>query len=140
MLEKLKALYQKYHSVFWYLVTGGVTTLTNIAVFWALYDLAGAPLQAANVAAWVLAIIVAFCGNKWLAFSSREKGKKMLREAVVFLSMRLLTLGFETVFLQVVIQRCGWNALLAKVIDNIIVIILNYILSKAVVFRKKISK
>ena len=79
MLEKLKALYQKYHSVFWYLVTGGVTTLTNIAVFWALYDLAGAPLQAANVAAWVLAIIVAFCGNKWLAFSSREKGENAAR-------------------------------------------------------------
>ena len=50
MLEKLKALYQKYHSVFWYLVTGGVTTLTNIAVFWALYDLAGAQLQGMTLA------------------------------------------------------------------------------------------
>ena len=45
-MEKIRALYQKYRSVFWYLVCGGLTTLTNIAVFWLLYTAAGAPLQA----------------------------------------------------------------------------------------------
>lgn len=140
MLEALKALYRKYRSVFWYLVTGGLTTLTNIAVFWVLYELAGTPLQAANIAAWAIAIVVAFCGNKYLAFDSRAKGKGMVREAAVFLLMRLLTLGFEAAFLHVSIVLLSWSALPAKIVDNIAVIILNYVLSKAFVFRNKTSK
>lgn len=134
MMEKIRALYQKYRSVFWYLVCGGLTTLTNIAVFWLLYTAAGAPLQAANVAAWVLAIAVAFVGNKYLAFRSDKKGRLLAREAIVFLAMRLATLGFEALFLFLTIQRAGWAALPAKILDNVIVIILNYVLSKAFVF------
>ena len=96
--------------------------------------MAGAPLQAANVAAWVLAIAVAFVGNKYLAFRSDKKGRLLAREAIVFLAMRLATLGFEALFLFLTIQRAGWAALPAKILDNVIVIILNYVLSKAFVF------
>ena len=48
--------------------------------------------------------------------------------------MRLATLGFEALFLFLTIQRAGWAALPAKILDNVIVIILNYVLSKAFVF------
>ena len=130
----MKALWEKYKSILLYVFFGGVTTLTNIAVFWLLYTVAGAPLQAANVAAWVLAIVVAFVGNKYLAFRSDKKGRLLAREAIVFLAMRLATLGFEALFLFLTIQRAGWAALPAKILDNVIVIILNYVLSKAFVF------
>ena len=137
MFEKIKALYRKYKSVFWYLVTGGTTTVTNIVVFWVLTAAIGLHYQTANVIAWVVAVAVAFCGNKWLAFESHEKGAGLIREVVSFLAMRLLTLGFEVVFLFIVVDKFQWNALAAKVIDNIIVIVLNYVLSKLFVFKRK---
>lgn len=137
MFSKAKALYEKHRSVFWYLVTGGITTVTNIAVFWVLNGLLGVHYQAANVTAWVIAVAVAFCGNKWLAFRSEEKGMGLVKELISFWTMRVLTLGFETGFLYVAVDLLAWNALIAKVIDNIIVIVLNYVLSKLFVFRGK---
>ena len=82
----------------------------------------------------MLAIVVAFVGNKYLAFRSDKKGKLLAREAAVFLIMRLATLGFEALFLYFTIQRAEWAALPAKILDNAIVIVLNYVLSKAFVF------
>ncbi|HIT68944.1 MAG TPA: GtrA family protein [Candidatus Aphodomonas merdavium] len=137
MWSKIKALYLRYRPLFWYLVTGGITTVTNIAVFWALNVPLGVHYQTANIIAWVIAVAVAFLGNKFLAFCSKEKGKGLLREAARFLLMRLLTLGFDAAFLYAAIDLCGIGAMAAKVVDNVIVIILNYVLSKLFVFKRK---
>lgn len=121
-----------------YIVFGVLTTLINIAAF----QLASGPLhwswQAANIFAWVLAVAFAFITNKLYVFRSKSFAASVVwKELFEFLGARLLSLGVDYLCMWVLIDLCGWNGLLAKIADNVIVIIINYALSKLVIFKKK---
>ena len=54
-----------------------------------------------------------------------------------FVTARLLSLGFDAAFVELAVHLAGMNDLLAKLIANVIVIILNYFASKFWIFRKR---
>lgn len=138
MWTKIKDLYNKYGDVLRYLIIGGVTTLIDFLTFTLLNGPLGVHYQVANIVAWVVAVCFAFVGNKWVVFRTETPGWHTLaREAGSFVAMRLTTLLFSAVFLYVTVSLLAWDETLSKLISNIVVIILNYVLSKLVVFRKK---
>lgn len=138
MKQKLMDLYAKYGDILRYLVIGVLTTVIDI-VFFALFNgVLGLHYQIAKVIAWVVAVAFAFWGNKKIVFRTKtESGAALLREAGSFLAMRLVTLAFSVVFLYFAVELMGWDENVSNIICNIVVIILNYILSKLVVFKKK---
>lgn len=120
-----------------YIVFGVLTTLINIGAF----QLANGPLgwswQAANIFAWVLAVIFAFFTNKLCVFKSKSFEASVLwKEFAGFIGARLFSLGVDYLCMWLLIDVCGWNGLLSKVADNVIVVIINYVLSKLVIFKK----
>lgn len=121
-----------------YLVFGVLTTILNIAVFDRCYYAFRWSWQAANALAWILAVAFAFLTNKLWVFRSRSfRADVFWREFLSFLAARLFSLGVDYACMWLLIDLLAWNGLSAKIVDNVIVIAINYLLSKLVIFRKK---
>lgn len=91
-----------------------------------------------TVIGWAASVIFAFWANKKYVFRSADWSKKtLMRELPEFITARLLSLGFDAAFVSLTVKLAGMNDLVAKLVSNIIVIVLNYFASKFWIFRKK---
>jgi putative flippase GtrA len=118
-----------------YLVFGGLCTVLNIAVF-ALFNALELPTLSSNTIAWIISVLFAYITNKYCVFDAKTSSQKdLLREFVSFITARLATLGVETIMMWVTVDLWHWNAVLMKVIANIVVIILNFVFSKLFIFK-----
>lgn len=135
----MKNLIKKYWDVISYLIFGGLTTLINLLVFYELYTwhhILG--YQVANVIAWLLSVIFAYLTNKQFVFNSHQSSKKaVLKELESFFFFRFLSLIIDMGILKVGIGIMQANSLIAKLLDNIIVVIANYVFSKVFIFKEK---
>lgn len=144
MIEKLKAIYKAHKEGILYLIFGGLTTLISILSFWLFSLMLGEERYLlSNFLSWVLAVIFAFVTNKTLVFGSKKTDKStLLREGLEFLGARVFSLGLEEGGLWLLLDAFGMahlpsGDLIAKVIMSVIVILLNYFLSKFIIFKKK---
>ncbi|MFU0831815.1 MAG: GtrA domain-containing protein [Oscillospiraceae bacterium] len=121
-----------------YLVFGVLTTVINLVVFEICYNHLSWSWQVANALAWILAVTFAFITNKVWVFRSKSLRKDVvLRELVSFFAARLFSLGVDYLCMWIFIDILLWSGLLAKIADNVIVVVINYIFSKLLIFRKK---
>ena len=133
---KIKDLLIKYKSIITYLIVGGLTTLVNFIVYYFDLWVLDMPYKLNICVAWVAAVIFAYFPNKYIVFESKEKGKG-LGEFVKFVGSRITTLIFELVAMFVFIDLLGIGEAISKVVVAVFIVILNYILSKLIVFRNK---
>ena len=130
----MKELFQKYREVIVYLIFGGLTTLVNWAVFFPLFNLLKWNEHLVNIIAWIAAVAFAFFTNRKYVF--RSESGNMAGEAVKFTLSRLTTLGIEELMLLVCCNLLKFNTNIIKLIAAVVVIILNYVFSKLLVFRR----
>lgn len=152
-METIKALFIKYKEIIMYLVFGVATTLVNWIITFLCQNLfglneLGAQTMASNGIAWFGAVLFAFVTNRKFVFESTERSvwfemlkfylarlfsglfEIFLPDALVYLSVHVACLRFIGAdFLSI-------TGGVAKLITCVIVIVINYILSKLVVFRK----
>ena len=130
-----------------YLFFGGVTTAVNVAVYALLHVALDVHSDIANVAAWVVSVAVAYVTNRIWVFRSRTRGTDMLRELGAFVAGRLLTGLMDQGIMHLATQVIGprlipeagrklWD-MGVKLASNVLVIILNYVLSKRFIFSKQ---
>lgn len=132
------ALWKKYREMILYVFFGGCTTLVNLGAYGICYYWWGVPNVAATLVAWVLGVAFAFVTNKLWVFESKEwKGGVLLRELSAFVSCRAATGFLDLLVMFLCVDILHWNAMLMKVISNIMVIVLNYVASKLVIFTGK---
>ena len=146
MNDKINNLIKKFlnKETISYLIFGVLTTIINIVVFWfAERELAfimseDAASLVGNVIAWVISVAFAFVTNKLFVFDSKSMAfKVVMAELTGFVIARLLSLAFDEGFMFVAIVLLGMNSLLAKIISNVFVVIINYVLSKFFIFKNK---
>ena len=118
-----------------YLIFGGLTTLINIVAYFVCYNLLEISNVTSNIIAWVVAVFFAFVTNKVYVFES--KSKSILYELSTFLACRLGTGVLDLGIMYFTVDILKWNALLMKIISNVIVIVLNFVFSKMIIFKKK---
>ena len=137
MLSKIKGLMKKYRSELIYLVFGVLTTLVNYLVYIpCLHYVKSASLS--NSIAWVFAVIFAYLTNKPFVFESHDWSLKVVApEFVKFIGTRVASWLVETAILFLTVDTLHWNGLIWKLITSVLVVILNYVGSKLLVFRKK---
>ena len=129
------ARFEKYKALILYGIFGVTTTIINV-VSYALFLFVGINVQIAVVVSWLLAIIVAYLTNRVWVFNSGAVTKvELLREFISFMIARLATLVVEMVIIWFGVQLLNQDPIVWKIIDNIVVIILNYIISKLIVFK-----
>jgi len=136
----IKKLIQKYKEFIFYAVFGVLTTLVNIAVYWLCRKLS-VNVQISTAAAWFVSVLFAYITNRIFVFESERKTvKSVISECLLFFASRIFT-GVLDILIMTFFTRCtDIPEIAAKIIDNIIVILLNYILSKLFVFRKNKQK
>ena len=135
MLDKLKS--NKMKKLFLYVVFGVLTTGVNIFLFWLLSDVLHVQYLISNFVAIVVSILFAYITNKWYVFESKtETRKDLIREFVTFIGARTGTLIFDMVGMFVLVSFLSLDSLISKIFVNIIVVILNYIFSRLLVFKE----
>ena len=138
MTEKIKALVVKHWEVFSYLFFGVLTTVVNYVVFAIAAQVFPDSATVCNVIAWVVAVAFAYLTNKPFVFRSHDwSAKTVVPELGKFLSCRIGSGVMETGISLVAVDILGGNKYLWKLLTNVLVVIVNYIGSKLLVFRKK---
>ena len=138
MIQKIRVLIDKYWDLVSYLVFGVLTTVVNYIVYLPLLNLVHLPAAVCNILAWVVAVAFAYLTNKPFVFKSHDWSKEtVIPELTKFVSCRLASGAMETVIIFVAVDLLGWNGNIWKLLTSVLVVILNYIFSKLIVFKKK---
>lgn len=120
-----------------YLFWGGITTIINIAVFLLIRQIPGMPAVVANIIAWSVSIIFAFITNRHFVFNSGKlHGFPLPVQFAFFILTRLLSGSIETLTVFLMIDILLFADLPVKIFSNGLIIVINYIAGKLLVFRK----
>jgi putative flippase GtrA len=139
-MDKLRKLWKTFVNpeTISYIIFGVLTTVINILVFNILNVQLHWDWAISNVLAWVFAVIFAFITNKLFVFQSKSFTLKLfLWECTTFFGARLLSLGVDMLGMWIMLDLCHIDSMISKVVVNVIVIIINYVLSKLIIFKKK---
>lgn len=143
MIQKACKLYHTYKEAIDYLFWGGMTTVVSWGSY-SLFVLLGTGVFWGNVLSWVCAVLFAFVTNKLWVFNSKSwEGSVLFPELTKFLSSRVATGIFEMIAVPALVAIglnqtiFGIDGMVSKVLVSVIVVILNYILSKLFVFKAK---
>ena len=140
MIEKIKAFLVKYRELIIYGIVGVITTIVNWGASFLLEATvldSSVPLQNTiiNVIAWIAAVVVSFPMNRKWVFQSRNPA--WIHEFLGFTASRITTLLIEELIMLLCVNLLGIDFRISKIfIASVLVIILNYVFSKLLVFRK----
>jgi putative flippase GtrA len=138
MICKIRKLIEKYWDILSYLFFGGLTTVVNFLVYFPCYHWLDIPASVSNAIAWVVAVAFAYLTNKPFVFRSYDWSWKTVGpELFKFVGCRVGSGLLETAIIFVTVDCLNWNGILWKVITAVLVVILNYVGSKLLVFRKQ---
>lgn len=143
-LNKIK----QYREIIVYLIFGILTVLLNCVLYVTFYYCFGYEFAngTGNALANFICILFAYLTNRIAVFRSRSAGVNAIKEFVCFLLGRLGTLVLDTGIMVVAGNYIGmcyivseyqdeWGMAM-KILSNFIVIVLNFVFSKLVVFKK----
>lgn len=121
-----------------YLIIGVLTTLVNWVAYWALTRLLGADEMIANAAAWAISVAFAYVTNKLYVFESHVSSARALAlEIFNFVLARVFSLVADQAIIWLLVKKLGLYDMACKLFSNVVVIVMNYVLSKRIIFRKK---
>jgi len=132
--------YNKYKEIINYVIIGGLTTLVSLFIYYISVLTVLNPnneieLQIANVISWIGSVTFAYFTNRSFVFQSKNDNK--LKEMGSFFSARVLTLLIDMLIMYIFVSKLEFNDKIIKLSVQVVVIVLNYILSKLFVFRNK---
>ena len=136
-MEKIRMLIRKHYDILAYLFFGVLTTAVNYIVYLPCYNLMHFSAAVSNVIAWVVAVAFAYLTNKPFVFKSHDwSPKTVVPELTKFVTCRIGSGVLETAIIFLTVDLLHWNGNVMKLITSVLVVILNYVASKLVVFRK----
>ena len=127
--------YKNHKEVLMYLFFGALTTVISIVTFSLFFEILKINELISNVISWIVAVLFAFVTNRIWVF---EKGKNegIILQGIKFYGGRVATLLIEEIILLVFVTLLSFNAMIVKITAQVIVIVLNYVISKAFIFKK----
>ena len=134
----MKELFKKYYDIIVYLVFGVLTTVVNYIIYLPCYNLLGLSAAVSNMIAWVFAVAFAYVTNKPFVFRSHDwSWKVVFPELTKFVACRIGSGVLETLIIFVTVDLLHFDGNTMKLLTQIMVVVLNYVASKLLVFRKK---
>lgn len=131
-------LLKRYKSFISYAFFGVCTTLVNLLSYRLFYFVLGVPNVPSTLIAWLLAVLFAYITNKLWVFDSKSFGfDVVIPELIKFFVCRIATGVLDVGIMWLAVDKMQWNAMVWKLISNFIVILLNYVASRLVIFDKK---
>lgn len=137
-LRLLTPFYKKYRELLLYFFFGGCSFIISILSYSIANVTLGINELIANIISWILAVMFAFFTNRIWVFQGKTDSKKEFAiQMVSFLGGRIVTLIIEEAIILIFITLLKLPSIPVKIAAQIVVIFLNYIISKLWVFRKK---
>ena len=138
-MQKVMSLFNKYKEVIMYLIFGILTTIVSLVSYYLLTSTLLNPnsavqLQVANVISWILSVAFAYVTNRKYVFES--KSCDYVKEITSFVGGRVVTLFMDMLIMFIFVTIFHLNDKLFKLVSQVVVIILNYVISKLFVFKK----
>ena len=140
IIKKVWNLYKEYDEMINYLIVGGLTTVVSLGTYYfCVYTFLNPnnafQLQIANIISWISCVTFAYFTNRIFVFKSKRTDK--LKEAISFYGSRIATLLLEMGIMFVFVTILHFNDKIIKLVAQVVITILNYVLSKLLIFRKK---
>ena len=136
-MGKICALLEKYWDILSYLFFGVLTTAVNYLVYLPCYNLLRLSAALSNVIAWVVAVAFAYLTNKPWVFKSHDWSRQtVIPELIRFVGCRIGSGLLETGIIFLTVDLLCWNGNVMKLLTSVLVVVLNYIGSKLLVFKK----
>ena len=133
-MKRLKDIINK--QVIDYLIWGGSTTLVNLVLYTLLCMIVD--YRIANLIAIIVCKIYAYIVNKFFVFCSRcSDMRELLQEVFRYVLSRGFTGIVDYVGVLVLVEAVDVHKLVSKYAITVLVMVLNYILGKYAVFKKK---
>ena len=137
-MKKIIEIYKKYEEKINYLIFGVLTTFVNLIVYALCTKLFSINYMISNIIAWILSVLFAYITNKKYVFKSKcDSNKRVVYEIFQFFKYRVLSFIIcDMLLLCLFVELLNMNDMIAKVIIQVVVIVLNYLFSKLFVFKK----
>ena len=134
----MNQLLRKYKQPILYLFFGVCTTAVNIVTYYISAHILSLSVILSTCLAWVISVIFAYLTNKWWVFESKSlRLKAVVQEFLSFTGCRLFTGACDLLIMFIFVDCLRVNDLFVKIASNVLVVILNYIFSKLIIFKKK---
>lgn len=142
-MEKIVDIYKKHKEIINYIVVGALTTFISLITYYILVNTFldpknGLKLQVANVISWIFSVTFAYFANRKYVFKSENKNK--LSEGFKFYLARVSTLIIDMISMFLLVTIMSVNDKISKILVQLIVLVLNYVFSKFLVFKKSSGK
>lgn len=133
----IKKIIETYKEIISYLFFGVCTTVVNFIIYFACTNLLDMNYLLANALSWVGAVAFAYVTNRIWVFQSKNRGiRAIFKEIVSFVGCRLLSGAMDMLIMFIGVDVLGISDSITKFMTQVVVVILNYIFSKLIIFRK----
>lgn len=141
-INTIKGLYLEYKEIINYLIFGVLSTVVNFASYFIFAKLFHIDEVVSSGLSWFCAVLFAYITNKIFVFESKTKTvKEFIKEMISFFACRVLSgILCDVGTFALMVKVLNINDIIAKIVTQIMVVILNYVLSKLVIFKKKSEK
>lgn len=137
MLKKIKELMVKYKQVIMYLIFGVLTTIINILSYELFVRVFNTNYLISTIIAWIISVCFAYITNKIWVFESNTKNKlSLFKEIFNFFKYRILSCIIDLIIMYVLVGILKVNDSISKILSNVVVVIINYVFSKFIIFKK----
>ncbi len=138
-LSALEPHYNKHKTFVLYTIFGAGTVLVSMFTYWFLTEKMHWYYLIGNIVSWLFATTFAFFTNRKWVFTKRARGVfAFFWQFGGFYFGRVITLFIEEWILLFFVGVMHWPNMIVKTVAQIIVITLNWVISKLVVFRNRI--
>lgn len=129
---------KKYQQPILYLFFGICTTIVNIITYYLSAHILSLSVILSTCLAWLVSVIFAYITNKWWVFESKSlRLKAVIQEFLSFTGCRLFTGACDLLIMLIFVDSLGMDDLFVKIASNILVVVLNYIFSEMIIFKRK---
>ena len=130
-------IYKKYKEIINYIIFGIGTTVVNFIIYFLFIEVFDVYYIISNVIAWFFSVLFAYITNRIYVFEKvNHTTSRIAKEIVLFFSSRILSGFVETSLLYILVDLCSVSSKASKIAVAFIVVLLNYIFSKLIVFKK----
>ncbi len=139
MKENIKELYLKYKEVINYLVFGVLAMFVNFGSYYVFARMLSIDEVISSGLSWFCSVLFAYITNKLFVFDSKTNtAKEFLKEIISFFLARILSgILCDVGTFALMVKVLNINDMIAKVVTQVMVVIVNYILSKFFIFKNK---
>lgn len=140
-MAEIKTLFRKYREQIAYVFFGGLTTIVNIIVYYLSDEGMKLGTVPSTAIAQVAAVLFAYVTNRKFVFHSNARGGgALLREMGSFFACRAVSFFLDIGIMWLTVDIWGWAGMIMKIVSNVIIIVINYVASKLLIFNRGADK